>query len=95
MPNIKSQTENANDQKYYVYVVRCSDGSLYTGIAADVAARVQCHNNGTGAKYTRSRLPVELVYTEKKINHKEAAQRESEIKKWPKKHKEELVNSKL
>ena len=49
---------------WQVYLVRCADGSFYTGIARDLAARIASHNNGTGAKYTRGRGPVELVYTE-------------------------------
>ncbi|WP_177419243.1 GIY-YIG nuclease family protein [endosymbiont of Lamellibrachia barhami] len=48
---------------WHVYILKCCDGSLYTGIAKDVAARVKKHNSGQGAKYTRSRLPVDLLYT--------------------------------
>jgi predicted GIY-YIG superfamily endonuclease len=51
---------------WFVYVVRCGDGSLYTGIATDVAARVSVHNDGKGARYTRSRRPVALVYVERR-----------------------------
>ena len=50
--------------KYYVYLLRCSDGSLYTGYTDDVERRLAVHQSGKGAKYTRSRLPVELVYWE-------------------------------
>ena len=49
---------------YFVYMLRCRDGSLYTGSTVDVARRVAVHNSGKGAKYTRSRLPVELVWQE-------------------------------
>ncbi len=63
-----------------VYIVECADGSLYTGIARDVEARVAQHNGGTGAKYTRSRLPVRLVYHEEAESRGEALHREYEIK---------------
>ncbi len=53
-----------NDQLWSVYLVQCADGSLYTGIAKDVGGRVSRHNQGAGAKYTRGRGPVELVYSE-------------------------------
>jgi len=53
-----------SDSPWFVYIVRCGDGSLYTGIAKDVSRRCQQHNAGTASRYTRSRLPVELVYQE-------------------------------
>ena len=65
-----------------VYMLRCADGSLYTGITTDVARRVAEHNGdtGLGARYTRSRRPVELVYVEAAANRAEAARREAAIK---------------
>ena len=75
----------------YTYMVRCRDNSLYTGWAADVKKRVQTHNSGKGAKYTRSRLPVVLVwsyYSESKIM---AQKLESAVKKLTKKQKELLI----
>ena len=75
----------------YTYMVRCRDGSLYTGWAADVEKRIQAHNSGKGAKYTRARLPVVLVwsyYSESKIM---AQKLESAVKKLTKKQKELLV----
>ena len=75
----------------YVYMVRCADSSLYTGWTTDVERRVQCHNSGKGAKYTRSRLPVELVYYETFETKEEAMAREAAIKKLSKGRKELLV----
>jgi predicted GIY-YIG superfamily endonuclease len=65
---------------WHVYIVRCSDSTLYTGIAIDVAARVAAHNRGRGAKYTRSRTPVELVYCEAAESRSAALRREHAIK---------------
>src|SRR5690606_7797478 len=59
-----------------VYIVRCADGTLYTGISTDVAARIAAHNRGSGAKYTRSRMPVELVYQEPAFDRGAAQKRE-------------------
>lgn len=77
---------------WFVYLVRCKDGSLYTGITKDVAARVARHNAGTGAKYTRSRLPVVLVYTKKMRSETAARKREATLKRLPKKEKEALCS---
>ncbi|MEA2110195.1 MAG: GIY-YIG nuclease family protein [Pseudomonadota bacterium] len=63
-----------------VYILRCSDGTLYTGITNDLEKRIESHSNGQGSKYTRSRLPVELVYLEQAGNRGEATRRELEIK---------------
>lgn len=68
---------------WFVYLLRCADGSLYTGITNDLEARVAKHNSGIGAKYTRSRLPVVCVWFEKKKNQSYAKKREAEIKQWP------------
>lgn len=75
----------------YTYMVRCADGTLYTGWTIDVGRRVQCHNAGKGAKYTRPRLPVELVYFETFETKEEAMRREAAIKKLSKERKELLV----
>src|SRR3990167_8564441 len=66
---------------YWVYLVECADGTLYTGCARDVEKRVAAHNAGQGAKYTRSRLPVRLVYVEAAVDRGSALRREAEIKK--------------
>ncbi|MCK5196267.1 MAG: GIY-YIG nuclease family protein [Desulfobulbaceae bacterium] len=69
------------DTPWYVYMVQCRDGSLYTGIAKDLEKRIKEHNSGsTGAKYTRSRRPVHLVYQEKVPSRSAAAKREYDIK---------------
>jgi len=77
---------------WYVYILRCSDGSLYTGITNDLDARVSAHNSGSGAKYTSSRRPVILAYHEAAESKEAALKRELEIKRWSKKKKEELIS---
>jgi putative endonuclease len=72
---------------WFVYVVRCRDGSLYTGIARDVNARVTQHNQGRGARYTRGRGPVALVHVERKKSQGLALRREAAIKALPRKAK--------
>jgi putative endonuclease len=78
---------------WQVYILECGDGSLYTGIARDVAERIITHNQGTGAKYTRGRLPVRLVYTEPADDRGTALRRELAIKKLSKKKKLRLIHS--
>lgn len=69
------------ESTWYLYILRCGDGSLYTGITTDVDKRLEAHRNGTGAKYTRGRGPLELVYREECGTHSHALKRESAIKK--------------
>jgi len=76
---------------WYVYMLRCADASLYTGITTRVADRVATHNAGRGAKYTRGRLPVELVYEERIGDRGQALSREAQIKRLPTKEKRLLV----
>ena len=76
----------------FVYIVRCADGTLYTGYTKDVAARVDVHNTGKGAKYTRSRLPVTLVFTEACESVGVALSRERELKTWSRAKKEALIS---
>jgi putative endonuclease len=76
---------------YYVYILKCSDGTLYTGWTNDLEARLTAHREGRGAKYTRGRRPLELVYTEELPNKSEAAKREYQIKRKPRKQKELLI----
>jgi putative endonuclease len=68
--------------RWHLYVAECSDLTLYVGIAKDVAARLECHNAGRGAKYTRTRRPVRLVYSETVGEHADALRREREVKRW-------------
>ena len=72
-------------------MVSCADGSLYTGISDDVVRRVAAHNSGRGAKYTRGRLPVSLVYEEILPDRSNALKREAEIKRMSPKDKRRLV----
>lgn len=75
---------------WYVYMLRCGDGSLYTGITDDVEKRLAAHRAGKGAKYTRGRGPLELVYTEEQPDKPAALRREYAIKRLPRKKKLEL-----
>ncbi|MCD8147436.1 MAG: GIY-YIG nuclease family protein [Clostridiales bacterium] len=77
---------------WWVYMVRCGDGTLYTGIAADVDRRAEVHNRGRGAKYTRSRLPVQVVYREEWPSKGEALRREKAIKGLTRREKLALIN---
>ncbi len=74
-----------------VYILRCGDGSLYTGIAKDVEARVKQHSEGRGAAYTRSRMPVILLYQQDGLTHSKALIREAQIKAMPRSKKEEII----
>ena len=76
---------------HFTYIVRCRDRSLYTGWTTDLEKRIRTHNSGKGAKYTRSRKPVELVYHEEFQTKEEALRREREIKKLTRDAKEQLV----
>jgi putative endonuclease len=78
---------------HYVYVLECSDGSLYTGYTTDPERRVAEHNDGDGAKYTRARTPVELVHVERFESRSAAMAREHAIKQLSRAEKESLVDS--
>ncbi len=75
----------------FVYIIKCSDETLYTGYAVDLDERIKQHNLGKGAKYTRGRLPVTLCYHETYASVSEAMQRENEIKKLTRKQKFRLI----
>ena len=77
----------------YTYIVRCADGNLYTGWTNDLEKRLHAHNSGEGAKYTRSRRPVELVYYEEHETKEEAMRREWHIKQMPREKKTELIKN--
>lgn len=74
-----------------LYILRCGDGSLYTGITTDVKKRLKAHRSGRGAKYTRGRGPLALVYREECGDHSTALKREWEIKQLPREEKEKLI----
>lgn len=75
----------------YVYVLRCGDGSLYTGWTNDLEQRLAAHQSGKGAKYTKGRTPIELVYFEELPDKSAALRRENELKKLTKDKKEQLI----
>ncbi len=77
--------------EWTVYILRCGDGSLYTGIAKDVRARVKQHSEGRGAAYTRTRLPVELLYQQEGLTRSEALIREAQIKAMSRSKKEKII----
>ncbi|MBP9709543.1 GIY-YIG nuclease family protein [Patescibacteria group bacterium] len=76
-----------------VYILRCRDTSLYTGISTNVENRINVHNQGKGAAYTRSRLPVLLLWQEDNLTESVARKREAEIKRWKKEEKEKFIKS--
>lgn len=80
-------------KRYYVYIARCSDDTLYTGYTNDLEAREAKHNEGQGARYTRARGPVEIIYSETFKTRSTAMKREYEIKQMKKEEKERLVSA--
>jgi len=83
----------AERKSWWVYILRCGDGTLYTGIALDVAARLAQHRAGTGARYTRGRTPLDLVYQEPSPSRSAATLREAAIKRTTRREKLELIQS--
>ena len=81
--------------KHYVYILRCNDDTLYTGYTNDVKKRLEKHENGKGAKYTRGRGPLELLYTEEFERKEIAMQREYQIKRLTRQQKLNLIQSKI
>ena len=79
------------DNSWKLYILRCGDGTLYTGITTDVEKRLEAHRTGKGAKYTRGRGPLELVYREECGDHSTALKRELEIKKLSREEKEKMI----
>jgi putative endonuclease len=78
---------------WFVYIVRCADHTLYTGITTDVERRLAEHNAGIGARYTRARLPVELIHTEPAADRSAASRREAAIKRLPRAEKRALFDA--
>ena len=78
----------------YTYILRCKDGTLYTGWTNQLEKRIRDHNEGVGAKYTRARRPVEVVYYERFETKEEAMKREYAIKRLSKNEKEKIINEK-
>ena len=88
-----TETADSSDNTWFVYILRCDDGSLYTGITNDLIRRLEQHNAGTASRYTRSRLPVVLVYQEEPTTKGKALKRELVIKALSRKAKEVLIQS--
>jgi predicted GIY-YIG superfamily endonuclease len=76
---------------WYIYILECRDGSYYTGVAKDVRARLDKHNSGKGAKYTRMKRPCTIIYVEEHPDESSARRREMEIKGWRRDKKEGLI----
>jgi putative endonuclease len=79
--------------QYWVYIVRCKDGTYYTGYTKDIENRIALHNSGRGAKYVKYKLPVELVYAKEYCYYKSALNEERRIKTLPREQKSKLVRS--
>ena len=79
------------DPGWFLYILECRDGSLYTGITTDIAKRVAAHNDGTGARFTRGRTPVKLLYCEKQADRSKATKRELEVKRLTRQQKLALI----
>jgi len=77
----------------YTYMLKCSDNTIYVGWTVDLEARLKAHNDGTGARYTRGRLPAQLVYWEKQQDRSCALKREAAIRRLTRKQKEALIAS--
>jgi len=82
------------NSKYYAYLARCSDNSLYAGYTNNIASREKAHNEGDGARYTRMRRPVRIIYYEEFVNRSDAMKREALFKRLKKSEKENLIKLK-
>jgi UV DNA damage endonuclease len=91
MQRNKENMAKQSGDKWFVYLLRCCDGSLYTGITKDITRRCEQHNAGTASRYTRSRLPVVLVYKEPQASQSLALKREATIKAMSRLEKESLI----
>ena len=89
----QKKTGKKRAEKWFVYMLRCSDASLYTGVAKDIEKRFKVHSAGKGARYTRTRLPLEIVYRETCKSRTDALVREFNVKKLKPKRKQTLVEA--
>jgi putative endonuclease len=95
-PHMEINILSDNPSSWFVYLLRCSDKSIYTGITTNLNQRIHEHNHSEkGAKYTRGRRPVTLLYQEKLTSRSEASQREYQIKRMKKSAKEQLVKDSM
>jgi putative endonuclease len=90
---IRISSREPASKAFFCYIVECADGTYYTGWTTDPERRLRVHNRGKGAKYTRNRRPVRLVYVEEQLNRGEAMKREYRIKRMGRKGKEKLIKS--
>jgi putative endonuclease len=82
-------------RRWYLYILRCCDGSLYTGIARNLQQRFHAHNNGTASRFTRARLPVTIIYQEPCRGHSSALRKEYAFKQMSRKAKEDYIKRKI
>lgn len=82
------------EKHYYVYILRCADDTFYTGYTTNLENRLKTHNKGIASKYTRSRLPVTMIYSESYVEKTEALKREYQIKQLSRSEKEMLIHQK-
>jgi putative endonuclease len=83
------------NKQHYFYVLECKDSSLYAGYTNDLNKRIQLHNEGKGAKYTRGRGPVKLIYNESFLTKSEALKAEYQFKQWPRKKKDMYIGERM
>ena len=81
------------EKRWYVYILGCGDGTLYTGITTDIQRRLAAHRSGKGARYTRGRGPLTLLYQEKAENHGDALRREIQIKSMSREEKQAMIQN--
>lgn len=90
---MRSGVKRETVDPWFVYILRCADGTLYTGITKEVKRRCQQHNNGTASRYTRSRRPAKLLWQEPHSGRSSALKREAAIKAMPRREKLRLIRS--
>ena len=88
---MEKEKDKTTAEAWFVYILRCADGSLYTGITKDVNRRCEQHNAGTASRYTRGRLPASVVYQEPQATRSRALKREAAIKAMSRQEKESLI----
>ena len=89
--SIKTDAKKTKPAPYFLYILACADGSLYTGVTTDVKRRFAEHKKGAGGRFTRTRKVKRVVYTERHPDRSSAQKREAQIKSWPRKKKLALV----
>ncbi len=94
LPKLTKDDTSKNEMKWWLYILRCRDGSFYTGIAIDPKERLKQHNSGKGARYTRGRGPSRIVYREECGNRSKALKRECAVKKLSRDEKKKLIRKK-